>query len=236
MIGRIRGVILDMDGTLIDSMSIWHEIDIRFFAEHGLTLPEGLSEQVNKMSMEEWAVFFVEEFGIRKTPEEVIRHIEEMAAGYYARQIPPKPGAAAFLDMLREQGIPCCVATATYRSSAEAVLRRLGMLEYLQFVLTAEDVPGGKTTPAMYRQAAQMLGTAPEETLIVEDALHCVQTAVAGGFPVAGVRDASCPAQEWAEICRLADLHGDSLEELFLPVRQYTAGVFGQNTQNCCEM
>ena len=66
----IRSVILDMDGTLLDSMPIWHEIDIRFFEENGLTYPEGLSEQVNKMSMEEWAEFFVREFDIaHHTPE-----------------------------------------------------------------------------------------------------------------------------------------------------------------------
>ena len=59
---HIRGVILDLDGTLIDSMSIWHEIDIAFFAENGLELPDGISEQVAKMSIDEWASFFVKHY------------------------------------------------------------------------------------------------------------------------------------------------------------------------------
>lgn len=208
---KIRGVILDMDGTLIDSMQIWHEIDIRFFAENGLTLPEGLSEQVAKMSMEEWAEFFVREFPIGLTPEGVIKRIEEMAAEYYAETIPLKPHVPAFLDMLDANGLPYGIATATYRSSAEAVLKRLGLLERMRFVLTAEDIPGGKTTPAMYLKAAEFLGTPPAETLIVEDALHCVQMAVQCGFPVAAVFDESCPASEWAEICRLSTMHGADL-------------------------
>ena len=52
-IRNIKSAVLDMDGTLIDSMGIWHEIDKRFFAEHGLTPPEGISNQVNKMTMQE---------------------------------------------------------------------------------------------------------------------------------------------------------------------------------------
>lgn len=221
---NFRGVIFDMDGTLIDSMPIWHEIDIRFFAEHGLDVPEGLSEMVNKMSMEEWADYFVREFPIVSTPAEVIRRIEEMAADYYQERIPLKPHVPELLDLLDARGIPYGVATATYRSSAGAALKRLGILERMQFVLTAEDVPGGKTTPAMYQQAAALLGTAPEETLVIEDALHCVQTAVGGGFPVAGVRDACCPAEEWDEICRLAVCSGNSLHDIAVWLTATDAG------------
>ena len=138
---NLRGVILDMDGTLLDSMPIWHEIDVRFFEENGLTIPEGLSEQVNKMSMEEWAEFFIREFDIaHNTPESVIRRIEEMAAEYYTERIPLKPYVTEFLDALDAKGIPYGVATATYRSSASAALQRLGVLGRMRFLLTAEDV------------------------------------------------------------------------------------------------
>lgn len=213
-IKTIQGVILDMDGTLIDSMSIWHEIDIRFFAENGLEIPEGLSEMVNKMSMEEWANYFISEFHIQNTPEGVTKRIEEMAAEYYEQTIPLKPYVTEFLDFLDAQGLVYGVATATYRSSATAALQRLGILERMQFLLTAEDIPGGKTTPAMYLEAAKLLGTPPSETLIVEDALHCVQMAVQSGFPAAGVYDKCCPPSEWAEICRISTMHGEHLQSI----------------------
>ncbi len=211
---EVQGVILDMDGTLLDSMSIWHEIDIRFFKENGLTIPDGLSKQVSKMSIEEWAAFFVQKFGINMTEQAVIRRIEEMASEYYEQLIPLKPYVLPFLDALDTAGLPYGIATATYRSSAHAALHRLGIAKRMQFILTAEDVLGGKTTPEMYRQAAERLGTDPAHTLIVEDALHCVEMAVRCGYITAAVHDACCSAAEWEAICRLTPLYGESLCEI----------------------
>ena len=80
---KISGVILDLDGTLIDSMQIWHEIDVQFFTENGLAVPDGISEKVAKMSIQEWADFFVSEYMPDLTTEYIIHRIGEMAEEYY---------------------------------------------------------------------------------------------------------------------------------------------------------
>ena len=210
----IRAVIFDLDGTLIDSMRIWHEIDIAFFAENGLSLPEGLSETVAKMSIDEWADYFVTNFVPSQTPAQVIARIEEMAADHYKYTIPMKPYVPEILDALDAKGIPYGICTATYRSSAHAVLTRLGLLERMQFVLTGEDHPVGKTSPDIYFDAQKRLGAAVSETLVIEDALHCIETASGAGFPVAAVYDASIRAEDWEHACKLALLHGESLSEI----------------------
>lgn len=210
----IRGVILDMDGTLIDSMQIWHEIDIAFFAENGLTLPEGLSEQVAKMSIGEWSQFFVDHFVPSMQPAQVVARIEEMAAEYYRARIPMKPYVPEFLDALDAKGIPYGICTATYRSSADAVLTRLGLRERMQFVLTGEDYTNGKGE--MYLAAADRLGASPAGVLVVEDALHCIETAKSLGFPVAAVYDASIRQTDWERAAALADLSGQDLRALLL--------------------
>ena len=210
----IRAVILDLDGTLIDSMQIWHEIDIAFFAENGLELPEGLSEQVAKMSIDEWAAFFVQNYVPALTPAQVISRIEEMAAEHYRFHIPLKPHVTEFLDALDARGIPYGICTATYRSSANAVLTRLGLLERIQFVLTGEDFPEGKTSPGIYLEAQKRLGAEISQTLVVEDALHCIETAVNAGFPVAAVYDPSIPDAEWERAKMLAQFYGENLRDV----------------------
>lgn len=211
---KVRGVILDLDGTLLDSMPLWHEIDLQFLSENGIEPPENISEIVGKMSITEWAEYFIREFSMPYTPEYVIRRIEEMAETAYRESIPLKPHVSAFLDALDAAGLPYGIATATYRNSADAALRRLGLLDRMQFVLTGEDVQEGKTSPEIYLLAAARLGTAPEETLVVEDALHCVRTASAAGFLTAGVYDAAVLPEEWEEMQRICTVTGMDLMKL----------------------
>lgn len=210
----IKGVIFDLDGTLIDSMGVWCETDRRFLRENGVSDPPAdISDRVKKMTVNEAAEFFIREFGISRSIDEIISRIEELVRIEYEENIHLKSGGLELLDLLDHRGIPYGVATATYKSLAEVVLRRCGILHRFAFVLTDREYPNGKSFPDIFLGAAERLGTSPAETLIVEDSLHCVETAKNAGFVTAAVYDETAEPDR-DKIEKTADYYFMSLDEV----------------------
>lgn len=210
----IKSVIFDLDGTLIDSMQIWYDIDRNFLIENGVEdPPREISERMKKMTIFQSAELFISEFGLSCTKEYVIQRIEELVRIEYEENIPLKPYAVELLDYLDGKGIPYGVATATYASLADVVLKRLGIRDRMAFLLSDKNYPNGKRFPDIFLGAAGLLGTLPEQTLVVEDSLHCVETASRAGFVTAAVYDEASLSDKGA-IVKTADYYFDTLKEI----------------------
>lgn len=210
----INGIIFDLDGTLIDSMGMWYDIDRRFLAENGVTdPPNSISWKIKQMTIETAAEFMISEFGLDLTPTQVIRRIEELVREEYEKHIPLKNGAAELLEYLDSIGVPYGVATATYKALAVAVMKRCGVLDRMKFLLTDKEYPNGKGFPDIFLGAAERLGISPAETLVVEDSLHCIKTAAGAGFLTAAVYEKTA-ASEWEQIKAASDYSFMELGEL----------------------
>ncbi len=210
---KLRSIIFDVDGTLLDSMGMWQELDRVFLRENGIEPPADISDIVKKMTVETSSAYFVERFSLDMTPEEVKNRIEALAAAAYRTHLPLKPGAKAFLEAAAEQGIPCAVASANYPALLDAAFRRLGIDGYFRTVLTPDETLAGKHAPDIYLEAARQLGTEPAETAVIEDALHAAETAKSAGFYTVGFRDLSS-RQDWDALALRCDRITDSWDAL----------------------
>lgn len=208
---QIRGVIFDLDGTLLDSMPLWDNLGARYLALHGISAAPELSAILFPMTGPQAARYLVDTYPLGCSAKQAESEITALAARFYRESLPLKQGAEALLRFLSEKGLPLCVLTATARELACSALRRTGVLPFFKEILSCGDQGETKEAPACFLRALQILKTLKEETLVVEDALYAVRTAKAAGFPVAAVYDASS-GNAALLLRRTADLYLPSLD------------------------
>ena len=212
----MRGIIFDLDGTLLDSMPMWHELDLRFLRLHGIEPPPDVTEAVKNMTVEDAASYYAERFPLAMSPAAVMAECEALAAEEYRSRLQLKPGAADFLHALAERDIPFGLASVTYRRLLEAALERLNIRHLFRFLLTTEDGLPGKHRPDLYLRGAELLQAEPASCMVIEDALYAAKTAKQAGFYAVGFRD-SAAAAEWNEICAVCDRTAEHWAELCTP-------------------
>ena len=209
---RIDAVIFDMDGTLLDSLPAWDHATAKYLRTRGIEMPEEINAAIQKLSLLEGARYVKEQLGLPESAEELLEAVLFSVRQHYVTDILPKPGAVELLKELKAQGIKISVATAANKDLATAAFARLGMLEYIDFMMDCEEVGTGKRDPAIYYAVLQRLGTRKERTLVVEDALYALETAKKAGFLTAGVFDPIYTDLEEKKLQRTADYFFFSLE------------------------
>lgn len=192
----MEGAIFDLDGTLLDSMSIWDTVGEKYLRSIGYEPKENLNETLKTMSLRQAAWYYITEYGVSLSMDEIIDGVNKMICRYYTHQVELKPGVDAFLNDLYKNGIKMCIATATDRSLVEEALRRCGVFHYFSEIFTCTSIGHGKDSPMIYREALKHLGTDKLKTVVFEDAIHAIKTAKSDGFITIGVYDEYEKAQD----------------------------------------
>jgi HAD superfamily hydrolase (TIGR01509 family) len=213
MLEGIKAVIFDLDGTLVDSMWMWTEIDIEYLGKHGYELPPDLQREIEGMGFTETAVYFKERFQLPDTLDEIMQEWLDMAYDKYKEQVPMKPGAKRFLEQLSDMHIQCAIASSNSRALINACLESNKVSGYFSCVRTSCDVAKGKPAPDVYLSAAQELGVSPGDCLVFEDVPMGILAGKNAGMKVCAMEDShSAPQRE--EIRRLADYYIRSFDDV----------------------
>ena len=142
-----KGAIFDVDGTLLDSMPVWHNIGELYLESLGITCEKDLGDKIYAMSLEQGASYLRKEYHLEKSESEIIHEVLKIVDDFYRLEAPLKPGVRKVLDWFRNHGIPMAVATSGNRALALAALERTGAAEYFQTVLTCSEIGAGKDKP-----------------------------------------------------------------------------------------
>jgi len=207
------GAIFDWDGVIIDS-SRHHKLSWeRLAREERRDLPPdhfkagfGRKNQFIIPNILKWTTdpAEIERMGRRK--ETIYREVMEEG------DLQPLPGVRRWLEQLRIGGVRCAVGSSAPRENIDLALSKIGLAEFFDAIITAEDVTVGKPNPEVFLKAAVGIGRRPECCVVFEDAHVGIEAARAGGMRVVGVATTHPPEELTG-----ADLAVHRLDELMVP-------------------
>ena len=177
----MKGIIFDMDGTMVDNMMVHHRAWQVKLESLGLKMSlEEVMEKVHGVNVE----ILERLFGDRFTLEERWQISNEKEAEYrriFLPELKPVDGLLSLLDAFKESGIPMAVGTAAPPENAEFIMDNLPLRSYFQGVFHAGSVSKGKPDPEIFEKAAASMGLKSSECLVFEDSVTGAATAQNAG-------------------------------------------------------
>lgn len=213
MLHNKKAIIFDLDGSLVDSMWLWHDIDVEFLGARGISLPEDYQKEIEGMSFTETAVYSIERFSLSESVDELKGIWNGMAMHKYAHEVDFKPGARQFLAYCRKEGLKMGIATSNSKELVQAVSDALGLEQYIDVIVTSCDVNRGKPAPDVYLEAARRLSVEPEDCLVFEDVPAGIMAGKNARMTVCAVEDAFSSKYK-EEKCALADYYITDYREI----------------------
>lgn len=186
---NIDAVIFDLDGSLVDSMWIWTQIDIDYLGRFGLELPSDLQSEIEGMSFDETACYFKERFDLPDSLEKMKADWNKMAWDMYSHHVSLKEGAELFLDFCKDNRIKLGIATSNSRQLVDNISTVHGFDKYFTSIVTGCEVKKGKPSPEIYFAVAKELNVEPERCLVFEDIIPGIQAGKSAGMNVCAVED-----------------------------------------------
>lgn len=215
MLDNMKAALFDLDGTLVDSMWMWENIDIEFLKKHKIDMPENLQKEIEGMGFTENAIYFKKRFHIQESIDEIKEEWNKMAYDKYLTQVPMKKGALSFLKELKVKGFKLGIATSNSRELAKAVINVHGLDKLFDTICTACDVGFGKPSPDIYLKVADDLGIEPSQCIVFEDIPNGILAGKNANMKVCTIFDNYSVKQE-KEKRSLADYYINSYEDIRL--------------------
>ena len=209
---EIKGIIFDIDGTLIDSCSIWGEVDIRFFSKRNMEMPKDYQEAIGHIGLDKAAEYTIKRFNLNEKKDDIIKEWKNGVLELYANEVVLKPHVKEFLMLLKENNIPFCAATANDEDCYKKCLERNGIFDLFDFILEVNHFKDGKDKPTIYLEAAKKLGVDISNCMVFEDLLMALNTASKAGFITCAVYEQTC--KEEKEKLEIANFYIKDYQEL----------------------
>lgn len=220
MLDNIKAVIFDLDGTLVDSMNVWKEIDNELIGSCGVEVPKDFQKSIEGMGFKETMQYIIDRFDFKMTVEEMSAEVNRLALIQYSTKIPLKDGAYDFLKYLHEHDIKTGIATSNGKDILQCCLAHHQIGQLFDVTKIACEVNRGKPFPDIYLAVASELEVKPEECLVFEDIPNGITAGKSAGM----------------KVCAIYDKYSEDRTETIKSLADYYITSFSQVTSNQFEV
>jgi beta-phosphoglucomutase family hydrolase len=211
-----KGVIFDMDGTLIESTEADYLAWKRLFADYQkpLSYEDYFPLLGAKSAVVVQSRLLLDEEQTKVALAKKLNYFTEIIS---QSGIQPVPFAVKLLQQLQQYDLRIALATSSRKEKMKMVLKLTALLPYFEAIVTGEEVKRSKPAPDIFLLAASKLALQPEQCLVIEDAINGIKAA-----KNAGMKCVAITTTHPAEMLQEADLIIDTYEAV--------------NFQNLCSM
>ena len=219
---KLKAVIFDMDGVLIDSEPLWKIAEIEAFKKVGIDLTQTDCEETVGLRMDEVVKLWYDRVGWEgKSLEEVENDVVDIVIREIKAQGTAKEGVNEALAAIQKAGYKIGLATSSAMRIAKTVLEKLDIENYFKAVCSAENEIKGKPHPQVFISCAQALEIEEGECLVIEDSFNGALAAKAARMKVVAIPEKSHNYDKRLIIADkiLDSLNGFKLDEIGLLFR-----------------
>lgn len=197
-LSNYRGLIFDLDGTVIDSMPHHVRAWVATGAEHGFEVDPKLIYAMGGVSSQDVVRKFRE---LGHETGDIDAFVKEKVARYreHIHEVELFESVAAIVRQGHEHGQRVAIASGTQRINGEDILRIHHLTAYIDALVCGDDVTKHKPHPETFLTAAAKIGLEPHECVVFEDGKLGVEAALAGGFDCVEVKEGVCTAFHMAK-------------------------------------
>ena len=212
----VNAVIFDLDGVIVSTDVYHYQAWKRLADEQGIYFDRKINERLRGVSRSE-SLKIILEATQKKYSEQEKQQMANRKNAYYLDLLKNLtedqilPGVMAVLKQLKARGIKIAVASSSKNSPA--ILERIGLTDYYDAVADGNDITSSKPSPDVFLIAAERLGLAPQQCLVVEDAQAGVEAAIAAGMRALAIGQA---ANYNKAHLRAPDLASISVDEMLI--------------------
>ncbi len=208
----MKTYIFDFDGTLVDSMPSWADLVKKILDNNHIRYPDDIIRIITPLGNRAMAEYFIT-LGLNRSPEEILKMMDDFAEKEYRHNIPAKKGVKEKLEELKARGDSLNVLTASPHKLLDPCLKRLKLYDLFDNVWSCDDFATTKANPEIYTKVAQKLNMPINECIFADDNKIALKTAKSAGMKVVGVYD-SFSEDDTEEIKLLSDCYITTFGEL----------------------